>query len=234
MLILITCPNPPWVIGGVERVVGEIAKRLAKENEVIIYTKAKMTKTKNWKGVTVKTFKNDAIFFSLRMIFEMKKKSSEFDIIHTHSLSTAIPFETFLAVNSDKLVVSTHYHPTGSTAIFDLLKKLYDQIFCKRILKKAKKIICVSETERTNIKRKFGIENEKLMIIPNGVDIEAINASKAFDLGKKITLLLYVGRLEKYKNVHLIIKSMPYMLATYKLIIIGGGPYKTKLLQLIA
>jgi len=44
---------------------------------------------------------------------------------------------------------------------------------------------------------------------------------------------LYVGRLEKYKNVHILIKSMVNIPDQYELVIIGDGPYKIELIKLI-
>jgi glycosyltransferase involved in cell wall biosynthesis len=232
MRILITCPNPPWQIGGVERVVGEIAKRLAVQNEVIIFTIGEKNKTVEWNDIKVKIFKNLGYSFSLKMMLELKKNIHDINIIHTHSLGTLIPLVTFLSVNN-KIVVSPHYHTGGSKRIFTFLKKIYDPIFCKIILKKAKKIICVSETEKNNIMNIFNVKKDKIEVIPNGINIETIRNSVAFNMKDKSGILLYVGRLEQYKNIHLIIKSMSYMPSEYKLYILGNGPYKIKLQQLI-
>ena len=46
-------------------------------------------------------------------------------------------------------------------------------------------------------------------------------------------LILYVGRLEKYKNIHLIIPALKHLPEDYYLYIIGEGPYQTDLIKLI-
>ena len=46
-------------------------------------------------------------------------------------------------------------------------------------------------------------------------------------------MVLYVGRLERYKNVDRLIACVPYLPADCRLIIVGSGPHKHELLQQI-
>jgi len=59
MNILFVCPKPPWTVGGIERVVGEIARRLVNENDITIFCKDKEPKEITWHGVTVNTCRNE-------------------------------------------------------------------------------------------------------------------------------------------------------------------------------
>jgi glycosyltransferase involved in cell wall biosynthesis len=70
------------------------------------------------------------------------------------------------------------------------------------------------------------------MITP-GIDVEKIRAAKPyFRCGEGKKLALYVGRLERYKNVHLIINAIKY-LPNFSLLIIGKGPEENKIREQI-
>jgi glycosyltransferase involved in cell wall biosynthesis len=47
-------------------------------------------------------------------------------------------------------------------------------------------------------------------------------------------VVLFVGRLERYKNVHLAVEAMPHMPPEYTLTVIGNGPYRESLSRLVA
>lgn len=90
MKIIQVCPRFFPDIGGIETHVYEISKRLAKDNDVYVYTTdptGKLPKQEMIEGVNVLRFKsfapNEAYFFSPLMYFALKKQSC--DILHVHS-----------------------------------------------------------------------------------------------------------------------------------------------------
>jgi len=100
-----------------------------------------------------------------------------------------------------------------------------------KIFEKADKVICVSEYEKRNIMKDFGVPEVKLEKIPNGLNLaEFINiiSSKKHD---GMRTLLYVGRLEKYKGVQHIINALP-RLKDFRLEIIGKGAFESNLRKL--
>lgn len=232
MNILVLSPKPPWALGGVERVVKETTLRIAKTREINIEIWCKGSKNEIlfWNGIKVRVFKS---FFglSLTLIGELKRAQKEFDVIHIHGTSNLYPLEVLMAIeNWSKVVVSSHYHPQGSTLLFRLTKPIYDKFIVSQYLNKAKKIICVSNTEKNILLDTFKLSRDKMRIIYNGIPIEKI---KKFRNKRKIlhdkVCILYFGRLEKYKNVHILIKSLRYLPESFILTIVGDGSYKREL-----
>ena len=69
--------------------------------------------------------------------------------------------------------------------------------------------------------RDFNKYNDKIIKIPCGISTEKIER-------KPTKTILYVGRLEEYKGVQHIIKTMKF-LNNYELIIVGKGSYENQL-----
>jgi len=61
-----------------------------------------------------------------------------------------------------------------------------------------------------------------MTVIPNGVDPEPFRKSSPFNHSG--TVLLTVGRLKRYKNVHLAIEALALLPPAYSLAIVGDGP----------
>jgi len=172
--------------------------------------------------------------FSPKMIRELKRSQKEFDIIHIHGTSNLFPLEAQIAIeNWNTTIASSHYHPLGSTFLFNLLKPIYDRLIVPRYLKMVRKVVCVSKIERNIIIDKFRLSPEKLVIIHNGVplkDIKSFKNKRKRSLGK--IHILYFGRLDRYKNIHILIESLKYLPDTFILSIVGEGVYKKALITL--
>jgi glycogen(starch) synthase len=97
----------------------------------------------------------------------------------------------------------------------------------------AQKAIVNSQYMKDEVKRVFGLSENKIRVIYNGVslnkfkDVERDNefrAKFAFDNEK---IIFFVGRLVREKGVHILIEAMPKVVNYYndvKLIIAGKGP----------
>lgn len=111
-------------------------------------------------------------------------------------------------------------------------------------VKKASKIICISESTKHDLMKFFRCPEEKLKVIPLGFDIEAFRESfllkprsflERFGLEPE-KYFLYIGRVEEKKNVAHLIRSF---LATpdtgWKLVLVGkpgvGFPFIAELLD---
>lgn len=234
--VLVLTPKPPWSLGGIEKVVKEITIRINKNSDVTveIWCKDSESKTLLWEGVKVRTFKTFLFGLSLSMIKELKRSQKKFDIIHIHGTSNLYPFEALLAIDEwRKVIVSSHYHPKGSNLLFRLTKPVYDRLIVLKYLRKANKIVCVSKTERDELLNRFKLPKDKVRVIPNGVPIDRIKKfkSKRPPKGCKISIL-YFGRLEKYKKIHVIIEALRYLPDAFVFYIVGRGSYEEELRKL--
>ncbi len=234
MKILQVCPKYYPVIGGVEEHVKNISERLAKEHDVTVFAcdpSGKLPREEKINGVLVKRFNSfspgDAYHISLEMARELKK--SEFDIVHGHSYH-ALPLYFARNARAKKFMVTPHYHGHGHTPIRNLFIKLYKPLG-KRIFDRADKIIAVSNYEKQQLLNDFTMDENKIRVIPNGINLTEFVDLKA--IPKELRTILYVGRLEEYKGVQYIIQTLPLLDKNFCLGIVGKGPYKANLKTLI-
>jgi len=168
-------------------------------------------------------------YSNLEKVFEEKK----IDLIHFHSpLFTFL--NGFLTKRQYPLIMTTHY--LLDIIANDAQRALYCG-FIKRMTKyvgkRVDKIICVNE-DYIPIFERWGIEPDKLVFIPNGVDINRFSPGKS-KVKKELKdqkIILYFGRLHYQKNVDLLVRSFKYVknkTDDVKLIIVGTGNQYDKL-----
>ncbi len=233
MKIIQVCPRYYPDIGGVETHVKELSERLIKrgfELEVVCTDpQGKHPKEAVISGVKVRRFRSiapgDAYFFAPRIYSYLKKANC--DVIHAHNYHALPALFAALARKDKKFIFTSHYHGKGHTALRDILHKPY-KFLGSIIFRKADRVICVSLYEKELIKAIFGLTNEKIVCVPNGLNLEEFKMARGVKSSKTI---LYVGRLERYKGVQHIIEVMPY-LEGYRLVIVGKGPYEGELKNL--
>ncbi|MBT9150321.1 MAG: D-inositol 3-phosphate glycosyltransferase [candidate division WS2 bacterium] len=239
MQVAQVCPRYHPYIGGVETVVKEIGERLVQKGfkvEVLSQDPlGKYPSIENINGVTVRRFKTgplgwDFAFSNNTLRNFLNENSHTYDLIHGHSYHAFPALYAAWAKGENKLVFNPYYHGKGHNLLMTLFHIPYRQVG-KVIFKRADNIICISETEKSLAQRHFAASGEKIIVISPGVSLERIANAGPVPLAGK--LILCPGRLEKYKNTHLAIKAMPYLQPEYRLTIIGNGPYKEKLSQLI-
>jgi glycosyltransferase involved in cell wall biosynthesis len=193
------------------------------------FSKKKKCDVEIIKGVTVMRFRSiapsDAYFFAPQIYFYLTK--AKCDVIHAHSYHALPAFFAALAKNDRKFVFTSHYHGRGHTILRNILHTPY-KFIGSRIFRKADRVICVSRYEKELTKGIFGLSDEKLVCVPNGVNLEEFRTK---DGVKDKKTILYVGRLERYKRVQHIIRALPY-LDGYRLVIVGKGPYGGELRKL--
>jgi glycosyltransferase involved in cell wall biosynthesis len=151
--------------------------------------------------------------------------AADFDLVHAHSyhnlvgqaaVGSCVPF-----------VFTPHYHGTGHTPFRAFLHRLYRPVGA-RLFSAADAVICVSEAERDLVTRDFPCVAGKAVTIPNGIGpqlAERDDGSRMFHE----PVVLSVGRLERYKNVDLIIDAFRALPCRAILAVVGEGPDRTRL-----
>lgn len=237
MRIIQVCHRYYPYIGGVETHVREISERLTKRFDVEVLTTdpfGGLLKEEIIAGVKVKRFKSwaprDSYHFSGGLEKYLAKNSEKCHIMHAHSYHDFPALYAAKARKSGRFIFTPHYHGSGHTFFRSLFHKPY-KLLGRKIFEKADKIICVSKHEKSLVKKHFEIADQKIKVIPNGVNL------KEFDgLEKKVKnsrIILYVGRLEKYKNVNYLIRTLPKLNEDIVLEIVGEGSSKRRLLELV-
>jgi glycosyltransferase involved in cell wall biosynthesis len=237
MKILQVCPKYYPETGGVEEHVKNISERLAEKFEVSVFATdptGKLPKEELVNNVKVIRFKSwapcEAYYFSTTLKKHLTKHSDSFDIVHAHNYGALPALYAAQTKGKNKLVFTPHYHGTGHTFIRALLHKPY-KFLGKTIFEKADKIVCVSNYEKGLIINNFKVDEEKIVVIPNGVNLEEFRGLKRTKK-KNYKTILCVGRLEEYKGIQYLIKVLPLLEGDVVLEIVGKGPYKEKLVKL--
>lgn len=104
------------------------------------------------------------------------------------------------------------------------------------------KVICCSSYMISHVQWAFGLPSDKLIMVPNGVNIEAYAKKESDDLSQfryqfalpDEKIVLYVGRLVYEKGAHVLINAIPKVLdrINAKFIIVGNGYMKDQLADL--
>ena len=104
------------------------------------------------------------------------------------------------------------------------------------------RVICCSDYMIGHVRTIFGLPNDKLVMIPNGVNTDTYDSIEEdlTDFRAKFALpeekiILYVGRLVYEKGIHVLINAVPKILskANAKFIIVGSGYMKEQLLNIV-
>lgn len=239
MKIAQVCPRYYPYIGGIETTVEEVSERLVRKGiNVEILTQDPLNRyqaVESINGVTVRRFKTGTLGLDFPWINEalrqyLRENASKYDLIHAHSYHAFPAFYAAKTKGSNKLIFNPHYHGRGHTQLMSLLHIPY-RLIGKTVFEKADKVVFVSETEKSIAQKHFSIPEDKIVVISSGVNESEILRATPYSFNGK--LLLYVGRLEKYKNIHLAIEAIVYLPNEYSLKIIGSGPYEKNLMRLI-
>jgi glycosyltransferase involved in cell wall biosynthesis len=224
--------------GGVEEHVKNISERLVKNFEASVFATdptGKLPREELINGVKVIRFRSwaphEAYYFSAALKKYLAKHSDNFDIIHAHNYGALPALYAAQTKGKNKLVFTPHYHGTGHTFIRALLHKPY-KFLGKTIFKKADGVVCVSKYEKSLIVNNFKVDEKKVAVIPNGVNLkEFIGLKRKKKNGCKS--ILCVSRLEKYKGIQYLIEVLPRLESDVVLEIVGKGPYKENLVKLV-
>jgi len=233
-------PRYAPAVGGVERCVEALACGLARRGilvEVITTDPTgRLPAVEERDGVLVRRFPtiaNDGVYFlSPKLGGWLLRNASRFSLLHAHSYHTPLPLLAALAGywSHIPLVLTLYYHGTGHTPFRRALHVPY-RFFGKWSVQQAQRVICVSETERKQIRDSFApdITTE---VIPPGVEVARLMAARPHTKANGKHYVLSVGRLEHYKQTERLVKASPYLPPEYEIVIIGDGPARLHVEQL--
>jgi len=112
----------------------------------------------------------------------------------------------------------------------------------RRILRRARSVVAVSEGLRRRLRDVYGIEDSRLHVIPNGVDLERfrpMNQAVARDqlgIPANARILGFAGRLTPWQGVDVLLRSLALVRREHDAIalIVGEGPDRPRLEALAA
>lgn len=171
------------------------------------------------------------MLISPEMKKQLKEEIRDFDVIHMHNFRS---YQNIVVRQyAKKYNVPYILQARGSVLPFfqkQRLKKIFDIFFGYKILKDASKVVALTTTETEQYK-KMGVDEDKIEIVPNGIDLsEYDNLPKRGEFRKKYLIredekvILYLGRIHKIKGIDLLVEAFSDLikeLDDIRLVIVG-------------
>lgn len=242
MRILQISPYFHPYVGGQERYVRSLGRALVDRGHAVEILTSNFPKRETSEvidGIQVRRFNflcrplNNPISFTV--FLHLAKHFADFDIIHTHNEHAAVSLYSALVKSYSKtpLVVTCHGQLRFDNFTKDFIEKCYSKSFGAKVLRKADKVVAISNSDKTYI-HSLRVPIDKITVIPNGVDLNRYNyqASNPLNMsfeGNKV--VLFVGPLIKRKGPQVLIQAIPQIVKDSPDVIFlfaGGGNYKKK------
>lgn len=148
----------------------------------------------------------------------LRTKAHSFDLVHAHSYH-ATPALAAALSPCRALVFTAHYNGAGHSTVTHFAHFAYRPLG-RLILRRARRVICVSRAEANLLSAAFPACRERIVVIPNGLD-SVLPVAEPWP--GQVPTVLYVGRLEPYKNVERILASVAHLDSAVQLVVIGEG-----------
>ena len=218
MRIIHVAPFYTPVIGGVEDVVKHVAEYMAAQGYevyVITYNRlrrgdtGKLPREEEVNGVHVIRLKPSIIWshgtYSPELPNVIRKLRP--DIVHVHVWRHPHVFQIAKLKEEMKFKAILHGHaPFHGLDQLDLITWTYHRLtdaLLRSTLRKYDKYVALTNHEKEITSKKLGLNSDKVIIIPNGIDQDRCNPSNDRD-----NTVLYLGRMSKSKNIQLLVKAM--------------------------
>jgi glycosyltransferase involved in cell wall biosynthesis len=257
-VMMLTWEFPPRIIGGISPHVYFLSKSLVKQGVKVHVVTCDFPDTPAHEVVDgidvyrVDSYRNpapDFVSWVYLMNINMQKeaaqivkKTGQIDLFHAHDWLVANAGIGLKHVFRKPLLVTMHSTEMGRReALHTATEKMIHETEVW-LNYEAWRVICCSEYMISHVRSVFGLPNDKLDMIPNGVDTDTYDniEDDLTDFRNKFALpeekiILYVGRLVYEKGIQVLIGAVPKVLSKVnaKFIIVGSGYMKEQLLGIV-
>jgi len=253
--------QPPHLyFGGVERRIIEIAKILVNKVDTTVYsgTKKGFNKTTVIDGTTfIPYFSTDLLYPLDNWVFN-RSISKMFDNINTdiYEAHTVSGYKLLKLLKKRKIskpfiqtvhgVLADEYIQSSKSVSPSLRMKL-SNIFMwhlaeieKEASREATLIVTVSRYSAQRIVQLYDVDETKIRIVPNGVDLEKFRPTYECEQlkhrisGNSKHLILFVGNLIPRKGLHYLIEAAKHVIKEHektRFVVVGNGPLKNHLIS---
>jgi glycogen(starch) synthase len=259
-VMFLTWEYPPRVIGGISPHVFYLSKSLAKNGvnvHVVTCDFPGAPARETVEGVEVyrvDSYKNPSPDFATwvyLMNLNMQKEAAsiaaklkdKIDVFHAHDWLVATAGIGLKHVFRKPLLVTMHSTEIGRR---DGIHTSTERMIAETeawLTYEAWKVICCSQYMVSHVKWAFGLPDDKLVMVPNGVNMQVYEEVRKHDLKGFRTafalpeekLVLFVGRLVFEKGAHVLINAIPKILkkVNAKFVIVGSGYMKEQLSTIV-
>ena len=240
---------PAFYYGGPVRVTYELARRLVRlGHEVTVLTTDVLDQTSRYdkrtataEGVKIHYFKNISnslacrshAFLPIGFYSFLGDASAAYDVIHIHEYYTLLT--VFAAKFAGKHGIPAFLSAHGSMQVNEARgnqgrKKIFNGLFKDMILGTISAVIALNDKERNDFLC-MGMENKRIEIIPNGIDLAEFEAlpdrmefRAKYGIKGDERIILFVGRIHEIKGLDLLLRAFTKLIkrvADVKLVFVG-------------
>jgi len=231
--------------GGISRYVAELAEKFVREHEIHLLTTKYDYKVENlivhkkpmiekplWLQISSNAYYNTKY---------TKKLKEKFNIDIVHSNGSESLFCDVLTMHSCHKAWVKYYRSwdlfRNVAGFISPVNKVVLSVERKVIEKGSKKIIAVSEGVKMEILENYNVPEDKIVVIPNGVDLDEFKPDKVkrrkiremHGIADDEIVLMFSGYEFRRKGLEYIIKALPQVKEEVKLLVVGKDnpePYK--------
>lgn len=248
--ILYDCPYPFFIGGGQKRLY-EVAIRLAKKGWRIDWYSLKfwegdsqieykginyygIGKKKNLYNKKGKRLFSETIYYGYKVLSILNLRNYDIILCGQWPYLHIFPSKIFSKIGSAKLVIDW----------WEIWESQFIKHDIRSIIVKSLEKICsrlpdgiITISNKVKIKLiNIGIRSDRIKFISDGIDFSKINNSPEYNSNNIEYDIIYVGRLQEYKNINHLIEAISILKKKYKLILklllIGDGPARPDLEKL--
>ncbi len=195
-----------------------------KNHEVVLYVKKNQKsnlENRNCKDIKIKEIKFYRFWTQIGLAFEMLLNPVDILFVPAHVVPWIHPKKTLVTVHG------LEYENCPES--YSFWSRWLHRFFIKKSCAWAKRIIAVSRKTKADLVKLYQVPKSKIKVVYNGYS-EKETRYKKQDARKISNYLLYIGRLEKRKNIENIIKAFRILKEKYnysgKLFLAGRPGYK--------
>lgn len=180
----------------------------------------------------LKTVMPPNLFSFLHLV---KVLAGNYDVVHLHGFGHGLIDVAALLclLKGRKYLLTLHgfpHSPLESGGIIGFLYKAYLLTFGRVLFRNAEKVTAISRSIKAEAVS-VGVESEKLIVIPNGIDVSSYsdisvsdNTRRKFGISEDDFLVVAVGILHLRKGFQFLIGAVPFLIRAYpkvKVAIVG-------------
>jgi glycosyltransferase involved in cell wall biosynthesis len=234
-IIQITPYYPPH-LGGMERVVENLATRLGRDHNVTVLTTTlggrREPRRFSHDRVTIRRhrsveFAHTPIAPGLLLSLLCTPRRA---VLHLHSAHALFP-ELVAAVarlRSQRFLIHYHLDVDASGRLGRLLPYYKKHVFA-RVLRAAAGVIALTTAQADFIERTYGVPAHRIHVVPNGVGDEYFMTPRSAPSPGERLRLLFVGRLSAQKNVTRLLDALAMCRQPVDLTVVGDGEQRNQL-----
>lgn len=217
-------------IGGVEKYVLDLSKELIKQGNKVKVVCANEPKSniKKFKGIEIERLYYAGKIANTNLCLNLKSKlmKENFDIMHTHIPTPwSADISKIVASKKNKPLILTYHNDLVKKGFAKIVASIYNNTFLKSLLNKSDRII-ITQPKYLEYSKYLKKYKDKVVVLPNAVDIEVFKKSKSKKKKNSIFFLSVLDEFHRYKGLDYLLQSIKEIkkkIPSIKLYVAGKG-----------